>query len=213
MLYSHLFKLMAQAQLSFEQLGERLGVSGMTLRRWHHDPPKGPLPKLYQTALVDATYQLIIDGALPHDSQVVKELLQTQPNLSIDAALKNLGLPGSHEKSAQQGNMVFLDALAKIGMDEGRRQQIEHGKSAIESFKKLGSDWKEKIHLLKRVISSSKLSLLEKVVAYGALFYLITPFDLVPDYVPVVGLIDDYGVLALAVGYYLKLNIKEFAGG
>jgi uncharacterized membrane protein YkvA (DUF1232 family) len=41
-------------------------------------------------------------------------------------------------------------------------------------------------------------------VAYGALFYLILPFDLIPDSIPVFGYVDDFGILGFAVAYYAR---------
>lgn len=38
-----------------------------------------------------------------------------------------------------------------------------------------------------------------KAIAIGALVYLVTPFDAVPDFIPVAGLLDDAGVIAAAV--------------
>lgn len=38
-----------------------------------------------------------------------------------------------------------------------------------------------------------------KAIAIGALLYLVSPIDAVPDFIPVVGLADDVGVIALAV--------------
>lgn len=38
-----------------------------------------------------------------------------------------------------------------------------------------------------------------KAVAIGALGYLILPFDLIPDFIPVVGLTDDLAVLVAAL--------------
>jgi uncharacterized membrane protein YkvA (DUF1232 family) len=54
------------------------------------------------------------------------------------------------------------------------------------------------------VVKSSKLSHVDKLVAYGALFYLLTPMDLIPDHIPVLGLVDDFGVLGFALTYYTK---------
>ena len=38
-----------------------------------------------------------------------------------------------------------------------------------------------------------------KMVSYGALGYFISPIDVIPDFIPVVGFTDDIGVLAAAV--------------
>ncbi len=43
---------------------------------------------------------------------------------------------------------------------------------------------------------------IKKGVAFFALFYFITPVDLVPDTLPVVGFLDDAGIVAAAVNMY-----------
>jgi uncharacterized membrane protein YkvA (DUF1232 family) len=47
-------------------------------------------------------------------------------------------------------------------------------------------------------------------VAYGALYYLLCPLDLIPDNVPVFGLMDDYCVLGLAASHYAKKHKNLF---
>lgn len=44
-------------------------------------------------------------------------------------------------------------------------------------------------------VESDKVSIKDKVIIIGALGYLITPLDLVPDAIPLAGLGDDLGVL------------------
>lgn len=63
-------------------------------------------------------------------------------------------------------------------------------------------------------LQSDKVSLKDKTLIVGALGYLITPIDIVPDAIPIAGLGDDLGVLI----YVLKLvwtdvdpDIKEKA--
>ena len=53
-----------------------------------------------------------------------------------------------------------------------------------------------------------KVSLLDKPIIIGSLGYLISPLDLIPDYIPVIGLMDDVGVLAWAV-YRIGRNIDD----
>ena len=81
---------------------------------------------------------------------------------------------------------------------------VDKQKKKILSFKKLGLEWSERISILTGVIASKKLSALDKFMAYGALFYLVMVFDLIPDTVPVFGMLDDFAILGIAATYYLK---------
>lgn len=49
----------------------------------------------------------------------------------------------------------------------------------------------------------------KKAVAVGALAYFILPWDAVIDYYPLVGYLDDAGVVAAATGY-LKKELKSY---
>ena len=51
--------------------------------------------------------------------------------------------------------------------------------------------------------NSGDVSGTEKVLVIAALFYLISPVDLVPDWIPVAGLIDDAAVAGLVLDYVL----------
>ena len=53
--------------------------------------------------------------------------------------------------------------------------------------------------LLFYVAKSPKVPKSTKMIIVGALSYLIFPLDLIPDFIPVVGLVDDAGVIAAAV--------------
>ena len=52
--------------------------------------------------------------------------------------------------------------------------------------------------LLYYTLGSNTLSLKDKAIVYGALGYFILPIDLIPDYIPVIGLSDDFGTLIYA---------------
>ena len=51
-------------------------------------------------------------------------------------------------------------------------------------------------------------SLIDKTIIIGALGYLISPFDLIPDCIPVIGFMDDISVLLLAF-YRIQANIND----
>ena len=53
--------------------------------------------------------------------------------------------------------------------------------------------------LLFYVAKSPEVPKSTKMIIVGALSYLIFPLDLIPDFIPVVGLVDDAGVIAAAV--------------
>jgi len=53
--------------------------------------------------------------------------------------------------------------------------------------------------LLFYVAKSHEVPKSTKMIIVGALSYLIFPLDLIPDFIPVVGLVDDAGIIAAAV--------------
>ena len=55
--------------------------------------------------------------------------------------------------------------------------------------------------------SLSKASILNKAIIVGSLGYLISPLDLIPDYIPYIGLLDDISVLMFA--YYRVYTIID----
>lgn len=53
-----------------------------------------------------------------------------------------------------------------------------------------------------------------KTTVYGALAYFISPIDAIPDITPVIGYVDDLGVLAAAVtaiSSYVDSDVKKLA--
>jgi len=201
---SILGKLQSEAQMSPEELGAIIGVSGMTVRRWNERSEPEPLSELYETAIRHAVLKLVVDGRLMDDSPLVQELLSKPEVLAQNAAIKALGFPDGLQTGFESQQDQITVGLMHIGSQESRRDRVDKQKKKILGFKKLGKDWSERISILTGVIASKQISALDKFMAYGALFYLVMVFDLIPDTVPVFGMLDDFAILGIAAAYYIK---------
>ena len=204
MTYAQLRAILEETGLSPELLAPKLGVASMTLRRWQKKSGSGKLEKGYERTVLEGIYQLLAEGHLKSESETVQKILAGASSLSFAAVLKSLeiGDAVSATGSSQQDKMTV--ALSQIGVNEKRRTEVDESREKLQGFKKLGKDWNDRISGLWNIVRSSRLTPIDKLVAYGALFYLIFPFDLIPDHIPVIGLIDDFGILGFATAYYLN---------
>jgi uncharacterized membrane protein YkvA (DUF1232 family) len=201
---SHISTLLKETDMTPEQLGERLGIAGMTLRRWADLPAKDPVPSLYEHAIYETVYELMAEGKLSTDAEIVKHVLKEDKNHSIMAAIQSLGISKDFLATADQSTDSLVDGMMQIGNNEKKQASVNRSKEKIFSYQKLGTEWKYRVQTLYKAITSDELSRFEKFAAYGALFYLISPFDLIPDHIPVFGLLDDYVILGIVVAYYIK---------
>jgi uncharacterized membrane protein YkvA (DUF1232 family) len=63
--------------------------------------------------------------------------------------------------------------------------------------------------LLRRLIGDRRVPRRRKLVLLGLVAYLSVPIDLVPDFIPVVGQLDDVLIAALALRYALRSGGPE----
>jgi len=177
----------------------------MTLRRWGRLPDEERIPELYEKAFYEVVYELLAEGHLRQDSEVVELVLQESDQTVFSAAIKNLGFTADFIKDTKKiDSNSIIEGIAQIGAHKSKQDSVTLSKTKIFSFIKLGTEWKHRIKTLYSVVSSNKLTAIDKFAAYGALFYLLTPFDLIPDNIPVFGLMDDYFILGLVTVYYIK---------
>lgn len=63
---------------------------------------------------------------------------------------------------------------------------------------------------------SSEITGIQKVIVAGALLYVLSPLDLIPDFIPVIGWLDDLGIASFALSYIFSqmdsLEQKKAAG-
>jgi uncharacterized membrane protein YkvA (DUF1232 family) len=205
MRYGQLIILLNESGLSPERLSSRLHISNLTYRRWPKRPKQDEIPKSYDRAIAGGIYQLLSEGQLRHDSKAVATFMESNLPEFFAAATEQFNLPAdllSNRVIAHQDKMAMV--LSHIGNNDGIRRRVDGGAALIQKFTLWGAEWKDRITLLQRVVRDKKLSLVDKLVAYGAFFYLILPMDLIPDSVPVFGYVDDFGVLGFAAAYYIK---------
>ncbi len=201
---SHLLILLKEARLSPEQLAKKSGISNMTIRRWMKKPPNADISRIYSRTLEYAVYELIGEGILTIESVAVKEILRKNEVAPFRAIIRSLGLSSDFltaSKNSDEGRLIL--GLSQIGASDVRRAQVGDSLDKISKFKRLSKEWSSRIATLLKIIRSKRIASIEKLVAYGALFYLLCPFDLVPDYLSVVGYLDDFSVLGLAASHFL----------
>jgi uncharacterized membrane protein YkvA (DUF1232 family) len=196
---------MEETGLSPEEMAPRINVSNMTVRRFMKKPPDFELPAIYARAIEDAVSGMIAEGLLPPDSRVAKQIIESKDNSRFQSIFKSLGLPGNFYGSKKRGDTArLMMGLTRIGNDEAKSSYVKKSINNIKKYERLGEEWPERIRVLLKVIFSRAISDVDKLIAFGALFYLIYAFDLIPDYIPVAGLLDDYAILGLAAAYYIN---------
>ncbi len=200
---SHLLRVMEEANLSPELMADRLGISGMTLRRWRQTPPAGKLPELYERALVDVVGDLMAEGHLAPDSPAGLAVMK-ESSFTPAASGSFMGITADMLEEKTGPSHGLIEGLANIGGNQSRQAVVIKSERKLEGLRKMGAEWKRRISLLWKVLSSAELNTFDKLVAYGALFYLIMPFDHITDTIPVIGYMDDFIILGLAVTYYMK---------
>ncbi len=67
----------------------------------------------------------------------------------------------------------------------------------------------DKVMALYKFVLDSNAPWAGKVVAIGALIYLISPIDAIPDVIPVLGLTDDVSIIGLAVAK-LSTDLQKY---
>ena len=63
--------------------------------------------------------------------------------------------------------------------------------------------------LMRRLLGDEQVPIRRKLVLFALLVYLLVPIDLVPDFLPVVGQLDDVIIAALALRYALRAGGPE----
>lgn len=85
---------------------------------------------------------------------------------------------------------LFVAALVAAGRREGARAAAAFVPDCVVLFK--------------RLLSDPGVARRKKLVLAALIPYLLMPFDLVPDFIPVAGYLDDAVIVAFALRYVLR---------
>lgn len=204
MTYEQLFEMIDAARLTAENAARRLGVSHMTLHRWRSRPKHRRLAPVYERAFQATALELMNDGVLPVDSAIAQTLM-ARPNLAgFHAALRNLGASTESSDGGKGDPDAILTSLVQIGTRAECRERVDRQTARISTFRGRSREWEETIARTLTVIRSPELTTVDKTVAYGGLFYLLTPFDLIPDMIAGFGLLDDFAILGMVIAFYAR---------
>ena len=69
--------------------------------------------------------------------------------------------------------------------------------------------WRSRISLFWRLLRDARVPLGAKLLLPGLGLYLLSPLDIIPDFIPVVGYLDDLLVLLLGLWLFLRLCPRE----
>ena len=66
-----------------------------------------------------------------------------------------------------------------------------------------------KLRLAKALALDRRLPLRARIIPPGLVLYLAMPIDIIPDFIPVLGYMDDVAVLVVGVGMLLRLTPRQ----
>ncbi len=75
----------------------------------------------------------------------------------------------------------------------------------MKQWRQKARELKKEIHALYYACQDGRISWYVKFLAICAIAYALSPIDLIPDFIPVLGLLDDLILLPLAITLILKL--------
>jgi uncharacterized membrane protein YkvA (DUF1232 family) len=79
----------------------------------------------------------------------------------------------------------------------------------FEKLKKAGRDIKSEIRVYRKVLRDPRTPKIAKVFLCLAVGYLLLPFDIIPDFIPVVGHLDDMIIVPALVLVAVRMIPKE----
>ncbi len=77
------------------------------------------------------------------------------------------------------------------------------------SFKELRKDFKRYVEFIKALSADKRVPRISKILLGFCIAYFLSPIDLIPDFIPVLGQLDDLIIIPVVAFIALKLIPKE----
>ncbi len=61
------------------------------------------------------------------------------------------------------------------------------------------------LQLVWRLLLDSRVPVLPKLIIAAVIVYVVSPIDLIPDFIPIAGQIDDLGVLFFGIRFFIEM--------
>lgn len=206
---SQISKISKDTGLSPEKLAVYFQVSNMTLRRWLKKGGTARVPSQYETNIYQGILAMVKDGVIDKEHECVKEAYEFSQVLFANNSFMMMDLQAAQFENRGNDEDGLMDLCLRLGQRDDSLAYVQRNEQTLQDIEKKSPSIREKVAALWNVLKDNELQKTSKYVAVGALFYLVFPFDFIPDSVPGVGLLDDFAILSIAVDHYLRIkNLK-----
>ncbi|WP_413581167.1 YkvA family protein [Bdellovibrio sp. HCB288] len=206
---SQISKISKDTGLSPEKLAVYFQVSNMTLRRWLKKGGTVRVPAQYDTNLYQGILTMVKDGVIDKDHECVKEAYEFSQSLFANNSFMMMDLQATQFEQSGGNEDGLMDLCLRLGQRDDSLTYVQNNETTLQGLQNKSPSIREKVMTLWNVLKDGDLQKTSKYVAVGAMYYLVFPFDFIPDSVPGVGLLDDYAILSIAVDHYLRFkNLK-----
>ena len=79
----------------------------------------------------------------------------------------------------------------------------------LDSLKKRARRLKDEIRVLVVAYSDKRVTMLPKIIIGITVAYMLSPIDLIPDFIPIIGLLDDLIIVPALISLSIKLLPPE----
>ena len=165
---------LSSRNMSPERFAKEVKLSHMTIRRWMKKPDHFEIPAKYKPIMDSYIAQLQPEGTSP----------AAMPSLE---GLKDINLSELMESVEETGRNY---------KDDGSLEGQLNEKLDSERFDKVMVQYCKRLF---QFAMAKDTPLKVKAICIGALLYFINPIDLIPDNIPIIGYLDDFVVLSVAI--------------